>query len=187
MRFLLIPALLACAALTPAADSYQNDGDHAFALFRVKHMDAGYSWGRFNGVSGSISWEAADPSKSTVSVSIAADSLDTHNDKRDQHLKGPDFLDAKQFSTLTFASQSFKKLSGESYEVTGTFTLHGVSKPLTVTVAKTGEGKDPWGNERIGFETSFVIKRADFGMTNMPGGVGDEVTIHLSVEGIKKK
>ena len=113
------------------------------------------------------------------------ESLDTHNAKREQSLKSPDFFDAKQFPTLTFKST---KVEGSGYmlKVSGDLTIRGVTKPLTVDFKKGGEGKGVFGEMRGGGETHFMIRRSDFGMNFEQGEVGDEVNIILSLEGIKK-
>jgi polyisoprenoid-binding protein YceI len=169
-----------------AADTYSVDPVHTAALFKVKHLGVSYTYGRFNEIAGTIVFDAANPAASKVDITIQAASVDTDNQKRDAHLANPDFFDAKQFPVLGFVSSSFKKLDDTTFEVAGNFTMHGVTKPLTLTVKKIGEGKDPWGGYRIGFESTFTIKRSDFGMTKMLEAVGDEVTITFATEGIKK-
>ena len=117
---------------------------------------------------------------------MKVESIDTHNAKRDQHLKSPDFFNAKQFPAITFKSKQVKKSSKDTYEVTGDLTIHGVTRPVTVKVTNTGSGKDPMGANRIGFETIFTIKRSDFGMKFMLGPVSDEIRLIVSIEGIRQ-
>jgi polyisoprenoid-binding protein YceI len=169
-----------------AADTYTVDPVHTAALFKIKHVGVSYTYGRFNDVSGTVAFDAANPAASKVEIAIQAGSVDTHSEKRDAHLASPDFFDSKQYATLGFVSTAFKKVDDATYEVAGNFTLHGVTKPLTITVKKIGEGKDPWGGYRIGFESTFTIKRSDFGMTKMLEAVGDEVAVTFSTEAIKK-
>jgi polyisoprenoid-binding protein YceI len=121
-----------------------------------------------------------------LTIEIDAASINTGNKKRDDHLKGPDFFNVKQFPKLTFKSTKVEK-KGDAYSVTGDLTIHGVTKSVTVDVKKTGMGKDPWGNERIGFTTNFTIKRSDYGITHMANGLSDEVQLMLSAEAIKGK
>lgn len=177
-------------ALAPAssyaADTYAVDPVHTAALFKVKHVGVSYTYGRFNDISGTVTFDAANPAASKVDITIQAGSVDTHNEKRDAHLANPDFFDAKQFPVLKFVSTTFKKVDDSTFDVTGDFTLHGVTKPITIKVVKIGEGKDPWGGYRIGFESTFTIKRSDFGMTKMLEAVGDEVTVTFATEAIKK-
>jgi polyisoprenoid-binding protein YceI len=172
-----------------AADTYDVDPVTSSALFRVKHFNVAYFHGTFNAVKkdeSTIVWDQAAPANSKVTVVVDAASVDSRNEKRDAHLASPDFFDAKQFPVLKFVSTAIKPLQGDQYEVAGEFTMHGVTKPLTITVVKTGEGKDPKGAHRIGFETTFTIKRSDFGMDKMLENIGDEVTVTFATEGIRK-
>jgi polyisoprenoid-binding protein YceI len=169
-----------------AADTYEVDPVHTAALFKVKHVGVAYTYGRFNDVKGTVVFDAANPAASKVDITIQAASVDTFNQKRDAHLANPDFLDAKQFPVLKFTSTTFRKVDDTTFEVAGDFTLHGVTRPITITAKKIGEGKDPWGGYRIGFESTFTIKRSDYGMNKMIEAVGDEVTITFATEGIKK-
>lgn len=176
---------LGLGAAASAAD-FKIDPDHSTAIFAAGHLGISHLYGRFDDVSGTIGYDAADPAKGAIEVVIQAASIDTHQEKRDQHLKSPDFFDVKQFPTLGFKSTSFKALDDKTLEVAGNLTIHGVTKPVTVKVAKIGEGKDPWGGVRVGFATEFDIKRSDFGMTNLPDAVKDEVHVIIAIEGIRK-
>ncbi len=169
-----------------AADSYTLDPVTSSALFRVKHFNVAYFYGTFNAVEGNVTWDQVNPAASKIEVTIQAASVASRNEKRDAHLASPDFFDAKQFATLKFVSSAFKAIDATHYEVAGDFTMHGVTKPLTITVEKTGDGKDPKGAQRIGFETTFKVKRSDHGMDKMLENIGDEVTVIFSTEGIRK-
>ncbi len=168
------------------AETYKVDAVHSSFIFRAKHFGAGYFYGRFNDATGSIVVDDANPAKSSVEVEVKVDTVDTHDPKRDQHLKSPDFFNAKQFPVITFKSKQVKKSGKDTYEVTGDFTLHGVTRPVTAKVTRTGAGKDPFGKYRIGFETTFTIKRSDFGMKFMIGPVGDEIRMIVSIEGVRQ-
>ncbi len=168
-----------------AADTYAVDPVHSTFLFKIKHMNTSFTYGRINASSGTLVVDEADPSKSSVELELKADSVDTTNEKRDQHLKGPDFFNAKQFPTITFKSKSVKK-TGEDYEIAGDFTLLGVTKEVAAKFTHVGSGKLPTGTAIIGFEGTFTIKRSDFGMNKMLGGVGDDVVLTVSVEADKK-
>jgi len=183
MRFIL-PSLLALSLPLAAADTYAVDPSHSAALFSVSHLGISNTHGRFNAIDGTLTWDA-DAAKSAISVAIKTESVDTAAEKRDQHLRSPDFFNAKQFPTMNFTSKSFTKVDDSTYTVAGELTLVGTTKPVTVTVKKIGEGKDPWGGYRIGFETSFTIKRSDFGIKGVPG-VGDDVAVTFALEGMKK-
>jgi polyisoprenoid-binding protein YceI len=184
LSFLFV-ALVKVPAL--AADAYEVDAVHSAVVFKVKHLGVSNARGRFNAISGSIAIDDADPSKSAIQIEVKADSVDTANAKRDQHLKSPDFLSVKEFPTISFKSKSVKKLPDGKYEVAGEFTLHGVTKSVTVKVEKTGSGKSPvGGGELAGYETIFTIKRSDYGMKNAIPAIGDEIELTISIEAIKK-
>jgi polyisoprenoid-binding protein YceI len=183
---LVRPALaLALGAGLFAAD-YTVDPVHTTTLFQINHLGVSNFIGRFDKVSGTISFDAADASKDSVKFTIDADSVDTAFTKRDDHLKSPDFLDAKQFATIEFVSTGFKKTGEKEYEVTGNVTMHGQTKPLTAKVVYVGEGKDPAGAQRIGFETRFDLKRSEFGMDKMIPMIGDDIHVILTTEGVAK-
>ena len=191
MRFLL-PSLIALTSLAPAltgslqaADTYTVDPSHSAALFSVSHLGISNTHGRFNGISGTLTWDASNPSASAITITIKTESVDSADAKRDQHLRSADFFNSKQFPDMSFAAKTFTKVDDTTYTVAGDMTLCGVTKPATVTVKKIGEGKDPWGGFRIGFESSFVLKRSDFGIKGVPG-VGDDVNVTFALEGIKK-
>jgi polyisoprenoid-binding protein YceI len=182
-----ILSILAVVFALPAraADTFKVDPVHSSVVFGISHLGVTNFYGRFNEISGTVAFDAKDPSKSSVDVTVPVESVDTHNAKRDQHLKSPDFFNVKQFPTMTFKSTKVEG-SGNTFNVTGDFTLHGVTKPLTVVFKKGAEGKGMEGEIRGGGEARFTIKRSDFGMTFMQGGLGDEVSVILSIEGVKQ-
>ena len=118
-------------------------------------------------------------------MEVKTDSIDTGNGKRDQHLKSADFFNAKEFPTASFKSKSVKK-SAKGLDVSGDLTIHGETKPATITMEHVGSGKGPQGGEVTGFEGAIVVKRSDFGMKSYLEMLGDEVTIKISVEAAKK-
>jgi polyisoprenoid-binding protein YceI len=172
-------------ATAHAADTFKIDPVHSSVVFSVMHLGVTNFYGRFNDVAGTVVFDKGDPSKSSIDLTIPVDSVDTHNEKRDQDLKGPDFFNAKQFPVMTFKSKKVES-SGDTYNVTGDFTLHGVTKPLTLDIKKGGEAKGMKGEIRGGGEANFTIKRSDYGMTFMQGPVGDEINIIVSLEGVKQ-
>lgn len=184
---LLVFGLVALMAWPAAAapETYEVDKGHSALLFRIKHVDVGYTYGRFNDFSGSLVVDDANLSAAKVEITAKLDSVDSNDAKRDQHLKSPDFFNVAQFPTMTFKSTSVTK-DGDAYKVQGNLNLHGVTKALTISMKKTGEGDDPWGNHRIGFEGQLSFKRADFGIDKMPGAVGETVWVTVAVEGIRK-
>jgi polyisoprenoid-binding protein YceI len=168
-----------------AADTFAIDPVHSSVVFKIRHMKLADFYGRFNDISGAVSFDKEDAAKSSVNAEVKVESVDTNNEKRNQHLKSPDFFNAKQFPVMSFKSTKVEK-SGDDYKVTGDFSLHGVTKSITVDFKKVGEGKGMQGETRIGGATEFTIKRSDYGITFMPDGLGDEVGIILSLEGVKK-
>ncbi len=186
-QFIFVLGLLVIvSSVAYAAETYKLDPGHSAIVFRVKHLGIAYVYGRFNGPAGSIVFDESAPSKSAIEMQAETKNVDTALEKRDTHLKSPDFFNAGEYPLVSFKSKSVKKLNENIYEVSGDLTLLGKTRPITVEVHGTGAGKDPWGNFRRGFETSFSIKRSDFGMNFMMGGVSDEVNLTVSVEGIRQ-
>ena len=186
-QFISILGLLVIfSSLASAAETYKLDPAHTSIVFRVKHLGIAYVFGRFNGPTGAIVFDETSPSKSAVEMQAETKNVDTAVEKRDNHLRSPDFFNAGEYPLVSFKSKSVKKLSENTYAVSGDLALLGKTRPITVEVHATGAGKDPWGNFRRGFQTSFSIKRSDFGMDFMMDGVSDEVHLTVSVEGIRQ-
>lgn len=190
-------AMLACLALViPAiagAATYQLDPVHSSIQFKIRHLTVSNVTGTFNKIKGSATMEGEDPSTLKVDVTIEAASVDTGNEKRDQHLRTPDFLDVAKYPTITFVSKKVMKGDPGKLKVTGDLTIHGVTREITVDLeGPTSEVKDPWGGFRRGATGTTRIDRRDFGITwNTAldsGGmlVGNEVTIYVEVEWVKK-
>jgi polyisoprenoid-binding protein YceI len=182
---------LTAALLAPglaAAEKYviDTEGAHAFVQFRIKHL--GYSWlyGRFNEFEGQFTYDDNDPNESKVEVVIKTASLDSNHAERDKHLRGPDFLDVDKYPEARFKSTSYKETGINKAVLEGELTLHGVTKPVTIDVAKIGSGPDPWGGYRRGFEGTTTIKLADFGIDYNLGPASREADLILSVEGIRQ-
>ncbi|MBL9000525.1 MAG: YceI family protein [Phycisphaerae bacterium] len=173
------------AVVQSVDDGYTIDGGHSFLTFRVKHNNVAYAYGRFNKISGSFNLDKDNPSANAIDITIDATTIDTGITKRDEHLKSQDFFSVKEFPTATFKSTSFKS-DGSVLTCTGDLTMHGVTKTITAPIDITGFGEGRGGTRLAGFESKFVIKRSDFGMNYMQGPLGDEVTIIVSCEGVKK-
>ena len=184
---ILILITFFCAAAFPArgAETYKIDPVHSSVLFSIKHLGVTDFYALFKDVSGTVTFDKADPAKSSVELTVPIESLDSRNPKRDQHLKSPDFFNAKQFPTISFKSKKVEG-SGDTYKISGDFTLHGMTKPITIEFKKGAEGKGMEGEVRGGGETRFTIKRSDYGMNFMQGALGDEVNIIVSLEGVKQ-
>lgn len=180
-------AAVTCVPSSRAAESYSVDPVHSSVSFGISHAGISDIHGRFNDFSGTFVIEANDPSKSSFSLDIKVESVDTNNAKRDEHLRAPDYFNAKQFPLLSFKSTKVKATDA-GYEVTGDLTLHGVTKPVTLNL-KGGHKvvEFPKGTPRIGVTSAVTIKRSDFGMTTEIGALGDEVHIIVGLEAAKKK
>ena len=186
---LVLLLLIGFAGITQpmSVTPYEVDTAHSMILFRAKHNNVTYNYGRFNEFTGQIVMGATDGSgrsDSMVEFEIKAASVDTGNEKRDQHLRSSDFFSAKQFPVITFKSTevSVKENERNMLEVTGDLELHGVKKSITVDVEITGRAKGKDGESLIGFESIFEIKRSEFGMTYGIGPVSDEIRLIVSIE-----
>lgn len=170
------------------AANYQVDveGAHAFVQFKIKHL--GYSWllGRFNTFDGHFSYDAKTPNLSKITMNIDTRSLDSNHAERDKHLKNSDFLDVKKFPNATFKSTSITFQDSENAIVSGTFTLKDVTKAISFPIKKVGEGDDPWGGYRVGFEGKTTLKLTDYNITTDLGPASTHVEMHLFIEGIRQ-
>lgn len=185
---ILALGLLASSFSALAADyTIDTKGMHASIKFKVSHL--GYSWlhGRFNQFSGEFSYDPNNPSNTQLSVSINTKSVDTNHAERDKHIRSDDFLDIAKFPKATFVSTGFIAGKNGRGVLKGNFTLHGVTKPLEISVTSIGEGKDPWGGYRIGFDGSAKITMADYGIVKNLGPASKDVELTFSIEGVKKK
>ena len=189
--FISLFILFTIAAMLPKtlqAQEYVIDTKkaHAFIQFKISHL--GYSWiyGRFNDFEGEFTYDEKNPELSTVAISIDTASVDTNMAERDKHLRSDDFLDVEKFASATFKSTSYEIEENGRASLKGDFTLHGVTRPIEITVREIGSGKDPWGGFRRGFEGSFRFALADYGIVKELGPASKEVEIFLSMEGIRK-
>ncbi|MEP6859494.1 MAG: YceI family protein [Deltaproteobacteria bacterium] len=169
------------------------DGSHSTAEFSVRHLMITNVKGRFGTLSGTVVYDPEKPEASQIDVTIDATSIDTRDEKRDAHLRSPDFFDTEKFPTVTFKSTSVKK-TDDGFAATGDLTIHGVTKPVTLEVeTPSAQSKDPWGNTRIGASATTKINRKDFGLNwnaaLEAGGVlvGEQVKISIEVSLIQAK
>lgn len=165
---------------------YKIDDVHSSALFRVQHLGAGQFWGRFNAVSGSMTFGAAgDPS--AFDIEIKTDSVDTAEPKLDGHLKSPDFFNTKEFPNMSFKSKSISKKPDGTFEVAGDLSMHGVTKPISAAIEVTGIADMGMG-ARAGVEAIFTVKRSEFGMKYgvEKGTLGDAVRVVVNLEGVRE-
>ena len=182
-------ALAAVLAASPsfAAETFVIDKGHSEVGFQIRHMMAKVR-GRFTDFDGKIVADRAKPEASSVELTIQATSIDTANPNRDKDLRSADFFDVEKYPTITFKSTSIKAKGKDAYDVTGTLTMRGVSKEVTLPVAFLGIRKNMRGQDAAGFETAVTLNRKDFGITwNKAldaGGVllGDEVYVSINLE-----
>ena len=161
---LLLGGALVATNVTAAEYGIDVSGMHAAILFKASHIGISFVTGRFNRFDGTFSWDEAKPAASSVDVTIQVDSLDTNHAERDKHLRSKDYLNAEQNPTAHFKS---KKYDGDASggKLSGDLTLNGVTKEIVINVTKIGEGKDPWGGYRAGFQGKTVLTSAEFGWT----------------------
>ena len=178
------------SATGAAAEDWTVDEAHTSVAFSVAHLFTSVQ-GRFDSFEGKIEFDPNDPAAAVVRGTIAAASINTNNAKRDKHLRSGDFFHVEKFPEIRFESTGgIANLQGKSGELPGNLTIHGVTKPVVLDVKFLGRGKDPWGNERAGFNATLTIDRKDYGLNwnelLETGGVlvGDEVEIRIDVEGI---
>ncbi len=173
-------------------NQYEIDPAHSSLQFSVRHLMMTNVRGTFHGVHGTVSFDPANPAQSTIEATIDVATINTHDEKRDGHLKSPDFFNVAEFPQMSFHSTKIEKKSESDFLVTGDLTLHGVTKPVTLTVEDvSAEGKDFFGNTRIGAAVKGKLKRSEFGLTwnaaLETGGVAvsDEVKLEFELELIK--
>jgi polyisoprenoid-binding protein YceI len=179
-------AVMTPARSAPPEGTWTGDPVHSFVVFKIKHLGTSWTYGRFN--LPEVTLQAGDEGAGVTSVTfkVKTENVDTGNEKRDQHLKSPDFFNAKEFPEISFKSTAVKPVDADTAEVTGDLSLHGVTKPVTVKVMRVGHGKGMQKEDLAGYEAALSLKRSDFGMTNMVGAVGDDVTLTVAVEAARK-
>lgn len=191
MKKTLISGLVLAGLLQATAPAYAADytidtkGAHAFIQFRINHLGTSWLLGRFNEFSGNFSYDAANPSASSVNVDINPASIDSNHAERDLHLRSDKFLDVAQYPQARYSSTSFTDNGDGTALMKGELTLHGVTKEIEIAVSKVGEGQDPWGGYRAGFSGTTELKLKDFGINYNLGPLAETVYMELHVEGIR--
>jgi polyisoprenoid-binding protein YceI len=164
------------------------DAAHSNVGFSIKHLMIATVRGSFTQVQGTVTVDESDPTTAEIDITIPTASVTTRDEKRDAHLRSPDFFDAERFPTMTFRSKRVERQSDERLRVIGDLTIRDVTREVALEVELLGRAKDPWGNEKAGFEATTKIKRGDYGLTwnaaLETGGVlvGDEVKISIEAE-----
>ncbi|MCC7515775.1 MAG: YceI family protein [Pseudomonadales bacterium] len=182
MKSFFAAIVLASSATALAAD-YKIDETHSFVQFRTQHL--GYSWlyGRFSVIGGTLVYDAEKPANNSVNIDVDVDSINTNHDLRDEHLENK-YLHTDKFPKANFRSTAYKG-DATSGELTGELTLNNVKKTVTIPVKKIGEGADPWGGYRVGFEGTLRIDTRDYGYDYQLGEHSFVVELQLGVEGVR--
>ncbi len=176
-----------CLLVVPlGAAQYSIDPGHTSVIFKVKHLDIGYIYGMFNKKEGTVQFDPEYPEKTSIDLTVDAKSIFTGVRKRDNHLRGTDFLNVKQHPKITFRSTSVRQINDNKLEVAGEFTLRGVTRKITTDVKLTGSGKGPQGKFRRGFKTTFDINRIKHNVDYMPDGISKNIKITVSGEAIRQ-
>lgn len=179
---------LAVAGAPVMAADYVIDKEHqhAFVNFKVSHLGFSWVYGTFRDFDGRFSFDAANPEAGSVQVKIRTASVDTNFAERDKHLRGGDFLNTARFPEAAFESTAVKSTGEGTMDITGNLTLNGVTRPVTIAARLLGEGADPWGGYRAGFEGTARIRMKDFNVKMDLGPASQEVELILSIEGIRQ-
>ena len=197
MRRLVILTIAASAAALPCvagASMWKIDPAHTSAQFAVRHLMVSTVRGTLGPVSGTLNFDEADPTRSSVEASVAVGGIDTREPKRDEHLKSPDFFDAAKYPAITFQSKKVTRVSDAKFRATGDLTIHGVTREVVLDVEGSPTPfKDPMGNVRLGGGATTKLNRKDFGLIwnkALDGGgvvIGDDVAVTIDIELIKEQ
>ena len=172
-------------------NTWNIDTTHSAISFSVRHMVVAKVRGRFGSWSSKVQLDPTDLTRSSVEVEIDANSIDTGVAERDNHLRSPDFFDVAHFPKLRFKSTKVEKVSGDRYRVHGDITIRDVTRPITLDTEYGGQGKDPWGNQRLAFSATASVSRSEFGLkwnqALEAGGVlvADRIDIEIEVQAVQ--
>lgn len=189
----VVASAIAAAALVPlsqaqAADyNVDTEGQHAFVQFKISHLGMSYILGSFEEFDGQLSYDEDDVDASAVEFEVQVNSLNSNHAERDRHILSSDFLNASEYPTASFVSTSFESTGDNEGVVTGDLTLHGETQEIEMPVTLIGQGEDPWGNYRAGFEGSTMLTLGDFGidMSDFPEPM-HELELYVTFEGIRQ-
>ena len=187
-KIIVSTAALIFMAATAFAQEWNMDKAHSQVMFAIGHMGINTITGSFGSVTAKFTASKDDFSDAAIELTADVTSINTGVEQRNNHLKSPDFFDATKYGTLTFKSTSFRKTGDKTYELTGDLTLHGVTKPVTLTAVYNGSTVNPMSKKTTaGFKVTGIIKRSDFGIgANFPAAiVSDEVALDANTEFIK--
>ncbi len=169
-----------------APETYNMDPDHSSVVFRARHHGISYLYGMFLEKSGSFTYDPQNPSNSSVEWTVQTDSVFTNHRRRDSDLRGPDFLNAKQYPTIRFESTRVEPIDDSQLRVTGDLRFHGTTREISTVVELSGSGRDNQGNFRRGFFSQFTVRRSHFGMDYLPNVVGDTIQITVALDGVRQ-
>ena len=183
---LLLGSVLSSGAALAADYVIDQEGQHAFVNFKISHL--GYSWlyGTFKDFDGTFSYDQEQPEASQVNVTLRTASLDSNHAERDKHLRSADFLNTSKHPKATFVSTRVVSTGEGTADITGDLSLNGVTKEVVINADFIGEGEDPWGGYRAGFEGTTTLQLADFAIKANLGPASESVELTLSVEGIRQ-
>src|SRR6478735_4401887 len=182
-RILALFALVAAAA-SLSAETYNIDPVHSSVGFTLRHMVSNFT-SSFTKVSGTIAYDPAAAEQSSVQATIDIGSVNTANEKRDNHIKSPDFFDAAKFPTATFKSKAWKKTGENTFDVTGDLTIKDVTKEVVLKTTLVGSGPGMGGATLTGWEATTTLKKSEFGLAGpamLSSVLGDDVTVTVSIE-----
>ena len=183
---LLFGSVLSSGAALAADYVIDQEGQHAFVNFKISHL--GYSWlyGTFKDFDGTFSYDEAQPEASKVNVTLRTASIDSNHAERDKHLRSADFLNTSKHPKATFASTKVASTGEGTADITGDLTLNGITQEVVINASFIGQGNDPWGGYRAGFEGKTTLQLTDFGIKANLGPASESVELILSVEGIRQ-
>ncbi|MBB3227790.1 polyisoprenoid-binding protein YceI [Luteibacter sp. Sphag1AF] len=188
IRYLALAGLIAAGSAQAAPVNYTLDAGHTMVLFSWNHMGFSNPTANLGGVQGTLVYDEAAPTKSSVEVTLPLSALDTHVPALDDHLKKPDFFDAAKYPDITFKSTKVAAAGKGKLNVTGDLTVHGVTKPVTLAVTINKVGEHPMLKaQAAGFDAVASIKRSDFGMGAYVPNVSDEIKIRITTEAIESE
>jgi len=175
--------LLLLCAITTHAEEFTVDPSHTEIGFSVKHLMISKVKGSFNNFEGTLDYDIANKTLKSVQGTIATASIDTNNDKRDGHLKSDEFFNIENYPKMEFQSTTITKEEDGSFKLTGTLKVLGVDHQVVLPATITGPIDDPWGNKRIGIESTMTLNRRDLGITSFPANViSDDVNVSINSE-----
>lgn len=166
--------------------AFDNKDNHQFITFKISHLGFSWLYGRFNDFDGQFVYDAENPENSSVNVTIDTSSVDTNNAERDKHIRDEDLLYAGEYPQASFKSTQVEVDDDGEADITGDFTLRGVTREVTLEAEMIGYGDDPWGGYRMGFEAETELRLEDFGIPMNLGETAETVEIIISVEGVRQ-